>query len=155
METLQKFTKNGNQYVMKRQYGFGLIVVIGMAALTFAGVWFKNSIMIWIFGILTVLCLISIFINQVVIDMSRKEISIKNGLIIPPVQIPISDFVNFELVKIKQYFVTINVSLNLYYLKNGKEKCSGIAQGLTTRSMQNLLNEIQEILNTNEHSGKI
>ncbi|MEL1252976.1 hypothetical protein AAEO57_04250 [Flavobacterium sp. DGU38] len=155
METLQKFTKNGNQYVMKRQYGFGLFVVLGMAAFAFAGVLTKNTTMIWIFGILTVVCLISIFINHVVIDMNQKEILIKNALIIPPVRIPFSDFVNFEVVRTTQYFITINVSLNLYYMKNGKELCSGVAQGLTARSMQNLLNEIQEIINTNEHSGKI
>jgi hypothetical protein len=155
MEVLQKFTKKGNQYVMKRQYGFGLIIVFGMAALAFAGIWLKKPVMIWIFGILTVLCLISLFINHVVLDMNRKVILIKNGLIIPPVQIPLSDFVNFELVRIKQYFVTINVSLNLYYLKNGKEQCTGIAQGFTTRAMQNLLNEIHEIIKTDEHSGKI
>ncbi|MFB9109295.1 hypothetical protein [Flavobacterium gyeonganense] len=155
MEALQKFTKNGNQYVMKRQYGFGLIVVFGMAAFAFAGVLISNTAMIWIFGILTVLCLISVFINHVVIDMGQREILIKNALIIPPVRIPLSDFVNFEVVRTTQYFVTINVSLNLYYMKNGKEQCSGIAQGFTARSMQNLLNEIQEIINTDEHSGKI
>lgn len=155
MEALQKFTKNGNQYVMKRQYGFGLIVVFGMAAFAFAGVLISNSAMIWIFGILTILCLISVFINHVVIDMNQKEILIKNALIIPPVRISLSDFVNFEVVRTTQYFVTINVSLNLYYMKNGKEQCSGVAQGFTSRSMQNLLNEIQEIINTDEHSGKI
>lgn len=155
METLQKFTKNGNQYVMKRQYGFGLIVVFGMAAFAFGGVLISNTAMIWIFGILTILCLISVFINHVVIDMDQKEILIKNALIIPPVRIPLSDFVNFEVVRTTQYFVTINVSLNLYYIKNGKEQCSGVAQGFTARSMQNLLNEIQEIINTDEYSGKI
>jgi hypothetical protein len=155
MEALQKFTKNGNQYVMKRQYGFGLIVVFGMAAFAFAGVLINNTAMIWIFGILTILCLISVFINHVVIDMDQKEILIKNALILPPVRIPLSDFVNFEVVRTTQYFFTINVSLNLYYMKNGKEQCSGIVQGFTARSMQNLLNEIQEIINTDEHSGKI
>lgn len=155
MEALQKFTKKGNQYVMKRQYGFGLFVVLGMAAFAFAGIWMKNTTMIWIFGILTVLCLISIFINHVVIDMNQKEILIKNALIIPLIRIPFSDFVNFEVVRTTQYFVTINVSLNLYYLKNGKEQCCGVAQGLTARSMQNLLNEIEEIIKADEHSGKI
>ena len=155
MEALQKFTKKGNQYVMKRQYGFGLFVVLGMASFAFAGLWMKNTTMIWIFGILTVLCLISIFINHVVIDMNQKEILIKNALIIPPVKIPFSDFVNFEVVRTTQYFVTINVSLNLYYMKNGKELCSGVAQGLTARSMQNLLNEIEEIIRSDEHSEKI
>lgn len=155
MESLHKFTKSGQLYVMKRQYGFSLIVVLGMAAFAFAGVILKNAAMIWIFGILTIICLISVFVNHVEIDMGRKIISIKNGLIIPPVQIPLSDFVNFEVVRTTQYFVTINVSLNLYYMKNGKEQCSGVAQGFTARSMQNLLNEIQEILNTDENSGKI
>lgn len=155
MEPLHKFTKNGQLYAMKRQYGFSLIVVLGMAAFAFAGVILKNAAMIWIFGFLTIICLISVFVNHVEIDMGRKIISIKNGLIIPPVQIPLSDFVNFEVVRTTQYFVTINVSLNLYYMKNGKEQCSGVAQGFTARSMQNLLNEIQEILNTDEHSGKI
>jgi len=155
MEPLHKFTKNGQLYAMKRQYGFSLIVVLGMAAFAFAGVILKNAAMIWIFGFLTIICLISVFVNHVEIDMGRKIISIKNGLIIPPVQIPLSDFVNFEVVRTTQYFVTINVSLNLYYMKNGKEQCSGVAHGFTARSMQNLLNEIQEILNTDEHSGKI
>ena len=73
METLQKFTKKGNQYVMKRQYGFGLIVVFGMAALAFVGIGLKKPVMIWIFGILTLLCLISLFINYVVIDMGDRK----------------------------------------------------------------------------------
>lgn len=153
MAEFKKFTKNGNHYVMKTQYGFGLVVVFGMAAFTVGGIYTKNTAMIWIFGILTVLCLISIWQQTFSIDMDRKEFVIKNGLINKPVQIPLSDFVNFELVKVRQNFITTNVSLNLYYMKDNKEKCTGIAQGFTTRSIQTLINEINEILD--EHSQEI
>ncbi|MBZ4037594.1 hypothetical protein K6T82_22725 [Flavobacterium sp. 17A] len=155
MNEFRKFTKNENQYVMKTQYGFGLVVVAGMAAFTIGGIYIKNTAMIWIFGVLTVLCLISIFQQSFSIDMDRREFVIKNGLINKPVQIPITDFINFELVKVKQNLITTNVSLNLYYRKDNKEKCTGIAQGFTTKSMQILMNEINDIIELNEHSRKI
>ncbi len=155
MTELKKFEKNGNQFVMKRQYGFGLLVVIGMLAFTIGGIYNKNTTMIWIFGILTVLCFISIWSQNFAVDLDKETFIIKNGLINKPMEIPFADFVNFELVKVKQNLITTNVSLNLYYLKNDKEKCIGIAQGFTTRSMQRLINEINEILKLNEHSRKI
>ncbi|WP_289659920.1 hypothetical protein [Flavobacterium panacagri] len=155
MTTLKEFVKDGNQYTMKRQYGFGLLVVGGMLAFTIGGIYYKNTAVIWIFGILTVLCFISIWSQRFVIDLDRNEFIIKNGLINKPVQILFSDFVNFELVKIKHYLITTNVCLNLYYMKNNKEKCTGIAQAFTTRSIQRLINEINEIVKLNEHSRKI
>lgn len=150
MAEFKKFEKVGSQFIMKRQYGFGLVVVIGMLAFAIGGVYYKNTPVIWIFGILTVLCFISIWAQQFIIDMEKKEFIIKNGLINKPLQIPLSNFVNFELVKIKHNFITTNVSLNLYYMKDTKEKCMGIAQGFSTRSMQNLINEINEIIQPNE-----
>lgn len=150
MEELKKFEKVGSQFIMKRQYGFGLVVVIGMLAFTIGGIYYKNTPVIWIFSILTVLCFISIWSQQFIIDMESKEFIIKNGLINKPLQIPLSSFVNFELVKIKHNFITTNVSLNLYYRKDTKEKCMGIAQGFSTRSMQKLINEINEIIQPNE-----
>lgn len=155
MTELTKFEKSGNQFVMKRQYGFGLLVVIGMLAFTIGGIYYKNTAVIWIFGILTILCLISIWAQSFIIDLDKNAFIIKNGLINKPVEIPVADFVNFELVKVKQNLITTNVSLNLYYIKNDKEKCTGIAQGFTTRSMQKLMNEINAILKINEHSRKI
>jgi hypothetical protein len=155
MTELKKFEKSGNQFVMKKQYGFGLLVVIGMLAFTIGGIYYKNTAVIWIFGILTILCFISIWTQSFIIDLDKNAFIIKNGLINKPVEIPVADFVNFELVKVKQNLITTNVSLNLYYIKNEKEKCTGIAQGFTTRSMQKLMNEINAILRINEHSRKI
>jgi hypothetical protein len=149
---LQHFTKNGNQYIMKKQYIFGLIVSFGMAAFAIVGIWINEIIMVWIFGILAVLCFISIWMKHVVIDLDKNEITVKVGLINPVVHIPLKDFLNFELVRITQYLITTNTCLNVYYLKNGEEKAAMIAQGFTKRSMQNLVNEIDEIMRLNEHS---
>ena len=149
---LQHFTKNGNQYIMKKQYIFGLIVSFGMAAFAIVGIWINEIIMVCIFGVLAVLCFISIWIKHVVIDLDKNEITVKVGLINPVVHIPLKDFLNFELVRITQYLITTNTCLNVYYLKNGEEKAAMIAQGFTKRSMQNLVNEIDEIMRFNEHS---
>jgi hypothetical protein len=153
MNELKKFTKEENLYVMKRQYGFSLIVVLAMIAFTIGGIYYKNNAVIGIFGVMSVICFIAIWQEGFSIDLDRNEFRIKNGLINKPVLIPIADFLNFELVKVKHNLITTNVSLNLYYIKENKEKCTGIAQGFTTRSMQNLMNEINEILD--EHSRKI
>lgn len=149
---LKNFTKNGNQYIMKKQYAFGLIVSFGMAAFAIVGIWINEIIMVWIFGILAVLCFISIWMKHVVIDLDKNEITVKVGLINPVVRIPLKDFLNFELVRITQYLITTNTCLNVYYLKNGEEKAAMIAQGFTKKSMQNLVNEIDEIMSLNEHS---
>lgn len=155
MNELKKFEKNGNQFIMKRQYGFGLLVVGGMMAFTIGGIFYKNTAVIWIFGILSILCFISIWSETFVIDLDKEVFVIKNGLINKPVEILLSDFVNFELVKVRHNFITTNVCLNLYYIKNDKEKCTGIAQGFTTKSMQMVINEINIILKSNEHSRAI
>jgi len=143
---LKYFTKSGNQFIMKRDYSFALIISIALAIFAGAGIWIKEMAMFWIFGILSVLSLISIWSKQIIIDLERKEIVVKIGLIGKPFPIPFEDFQNFELVRIKQYLLTTNTSLNIQYLKNGKEKSAMIAQGFTSRSMQNLANEIDEII---------
>ncbi|WP_343615893.1 hypothetical protein [Flavobacterium sp.] len=131
---------------MKRDYSFALVISIALAIFAGAGIWIKEMAMFWIFGILSVLSLISIWSKQIIIDLERKEIIVKIGLIGKPFPIPFEDFQNFELVRIKQYLLTTNTSLNIQYLKNGKEKSAMIAQGFTSRSMQNLANEIDEII---------
>lgn len=155
MAELKKFEKNGNQFIMKRQYGFGLLVLIGMLAFMIGGIYYKNIAVILSFAVLTIICFIAIWAQSFIIDLDKEEFIIKNGLINKPLQIPLANFLNFELVKIKQNFITTNVSLNLYYIKENKQKCTGIAQGFTTRSMQQLINEINEILLLNAHSRKI
>ena len=155
MSEFKKFTKSGNQYIMKKQYSVALVVVLGMAACTYGGIYYKNSTVIWIFGILTILCAISMWTQKFYIDLDENEFVVKYGLINKPVQIPFSAFQNFELVKIRRNLITTNVTLNLYYIKDNKEKCTGIAQGFTTKSMQILVNEINDILQSDDHSRKL
>lgn len=155
MEQLKYFTREGNKYVMKRELGFVLLISLGLAAFAVGGIWINNMSMFWIFGVLSICCIISIWSKQVILDLDTREFIVKVGLIGKPVTIPLKDFQNFELVRMKQLFITINTSLNVNYLKDGKEKSILIAQGFTTRAMQNLANEIDEILNSHEHSGKI
>ena len=155
MKQLKYFTREGNKYVMKRELGFVLLISLGLAAFAVGGIWINNMPMFWIFGVLSICCIISIWSKQVILDLDTREFIVKVGLIGKPVTIPLNDFQNFELVRMKQLFITINTSLNVNYLKVGKEKSILIAQGFTTRAMQNLANEIDEILNSHEHSGKI
>lgn len=42
--------------------------------------------------------------------------------------------------------ITTNASLEVHYLKNGKEKSLMVAQGFSKKGMQKLLNELEEIL---------
>lgn len=155
MKEFKKFTQNGNQYIMKRQYGFGFIIVAGMAAISFTGLWLKEATVALVFAGLAILCFIAVWFEHVSIDMDSKEIITKMGLINKPVHVPLADFINFELVKISYNFIPTNVCLNMYYWKDGKEKCAGIAQGFTTRSIQNVINEIEEIIQADEHSRKV
>lgn len=152
---LKYFTRNGNVFTMKKEYGFGLIIVAGLSAAAVWGYFAHLPDMIWVFGILALLCFLSIFLKKVVIDLNSKEIITKNGLVNPAVHIPLSDFQNFELVRTQQYWVTINTSLNIRYLRNGKEKYAIVAQGFTSKAMQRILNEITEILDEYGDTEKV
>jgi len=155
MKQLKYFTREGNKYVMKRELGFVLLISLGLAAFAVGGIWINNMPMFWIFGVLSICCIISIWSKHVIIDLDTKVIIVKVGLIGKPVPIMLQDFQNFELIRMKHFFITINTSLNINYLKEGKDKSILIAQGFTAKAMQNLANEIDEILDNNEHSGKI
>lgn len=155
MTALKYFTQDRNRYIMKKEYVFGFIVSFGLAAIAIAGIWINELSITWILGILSVLCFISIWLKQVIIDLDKKEFVIKSGLINAPVHIPLKDFQNFELIRTKQYLITINTSLNICYLKNGEEKYAILSQGFTSSKMQNIANEIDEILSSYEYPGKI
>jgi hypothetical protein len=150
MTKLKYFKKDANRYVMKKEYTFGLIVSFGLAGIATAGIWINEPSIAWILGILSVLCFISIWIKDVTIDLDKKEFILKSGLIVPAIRVRLQDFQNFELVRTQQYLITTNTSLNICYLKDGKEKYVILSQGFTTQKMQNIANEIDEILHNHE-----
>ncbi|MFB9079195.1 hypothetical protein ACFFLS_04005 [Flavobacterium procerum] len=155
MLELKKFEKTGNQYVLKKQYGFGFVIVVAMAAVAIGCLWHGKYLIALVFLILTILCAISVLYNSFIIDLDQKQFIVNNGLITKTATIHFSDFVNFELYKIKQNFITTNVSLNMYYLKDNKEKSIEIAQGFLVSSMQKIINEINDILELDGNSRKI
>lgn len=155
MSELKYFTRNGNQYTMKKQLGFNFVVIGGMLGATILGVYIDLPAMSWVCGILTVIVAIALYLKRVVIDMDNRSIFIKSGLIQPGIQIPFNDFVTFQLASIRHYFITTNTSLNLLFMKNGKERSLAIATGFTVKAMQRVLNEIEEIIYPDEHSGRI
>ncbi|WP_394776122.1 hypothetical protein [Flavobacterium sp.] len=155
MTQLKYFTKEGNKYVMKKQYGFGLIVTLLLSGIAIVGIVNNKNGIAWFFGILAVLFLISVLLKHVIIDIDKNEISIKSALIAPAAVIPLNNIQNFELVRVRQYLITTNTYLNIYYRKGEKEKGATVSQGFTAKAMQNLANEIDEILDSNGHTRKI
>ncbi|GEM_PF-646893 len=143
------------KYSLKKKYGFGLVLVIAFLLLAFTGYNIGNTAMIWVGLIIAAICAFALLSKTMVIDMQQKVIIAKNGLINPPVQIALADFENFELEKMQQYFITTNTMLNLYYQKNGKRKSVMIAQGFTSKPMQEIVNELEDIISSHEHSRKI
>ncbi|SKA44317.1 hypothetical protein SAMN04488128_106376 [Chitinophaga eiseniae] len=153
MEQPKYFTREGNVYKMKPQLGFN-IVVIGLAlAFVVLGIYIKSPGVIWIFAACGVIFVLSAFTKSLVIDMDKKEISGRMALIKPVFTIPIAAIQHFELYSVRQNFITTNTTLNMYYLKDGKEKSVSLVQGFTARGIQGVLNDIEEIISTDESKG--
>lgn len=146
MSQLKYFTRHGNLYTMKRRQGFSLIVVIGLIAAAIGGIYAHLPALTWICGVLTILFILAIILRRVVIDMDNNQFFIKSGLLHGGTNIRFEDLVHFQLASVKQNFITINTSLNILYIKDGKEKSLVIAEGFTIRAMQQVLNEIEEIM---------
>ncbi|MCJ8154407.1 hypothetical protein MKJ01_11605 [Chryseobacterium sp. SSA4.19] len=147
METgIRNFRKEGNRYVLKRQYGFTMIIVLGLTVMAWLGYHSDNKAMLWIFGILAALCLLSVFTERMVIDMDQKALFIKRGLIKPEVRIPFSDITNYQLSRLIYIFVPVNTSLNVEYICSDKMMFAIVAQGFSKRAMQSILNDIEEII---------
>ncbi|MBC9909892.1 EbsA family protein [Chitinophaga varians] len=135
---------------MKPQYGFSIFVILLALALAFLGFYIKSPWVMWLFLALAVIFILSAFTKSLVVDMDQKVINVKMALIKPAYTIPIADIQQFELYSLRTNFITTNTTLNVYYLKDGKEKSASLAQGITKRAMQNILNDIEEIIANDE-----
>lgn len=142
----RNFIREGNSYKMKPRTKFALVLLTGLLAFSLFGFFNNLPAMGWTFLIIALIPVITLRVQSLVIDMDRKEIRGKVALIKPGFTIPLQDFLNFELVKTQQAFITTNTTLNIWYLKNGKEKSAMVAQGFSAKSMQHLINDIEEII---------
>lgn len=150
MDQPKNFTREGNLYKMKPQYGFYIFAIALALGLAYLGFYIKSPATLWIFLALAVIFILSALTRSLVVDMDRKEINVKMALIRPTYTIPIADIQHFELYSLKQNLITTNTTLNVYYLKDGKEKSTALAQGFTKRAMQHILNDIEDIIGADE-----
>lgn len=146
MKQYRNFVGHHSQYRMKRRYGFAAVISIGLTLCAIGGYAAELPAVTWIFGILAPLALFSIWAESLVIDTTRKEIVMTKGLIARKVTVPFASILHFEVLKITHYFIPVNTSLNVRYIKDGKEKVAMVGNSITTRAMQNLLNDIEEII---------
>ena len=147
MQSFKHFTAEGNVYKMRPSYFLPIALIIVLPALSlFILREGKYPVVGWLLLAMALLGFAGMITRSLVIDLNTGEIRAKAALLRPAVRIPLSDFQNFELHQLKQGFFTTNTSLNICYLKNGKTKRALIAQGVTTRAMQRILNEIDEII---------
>lgn len=147
MLQLKYFTQEGNQFKMKPQYIFfvlaGFFFFFGIIAMIKAP---DSSAKWWLFAI-AIIVIISISRQSLIIDLDKKEIVIRRGLIGNFKNIAFNDLRGFTIHKLKYMgFITTNVTLLANYNKNGKIKQIALRQGFNTKPIQNTLNDLDEIL---------
>lgn len=145
---MKNFTKDGNVYKLKPQLGMyiPLFVLFGGATLLGFLKIPESSFKWWMLGI-AILMLFSYLTSFLIIDLDKKEINAKSGLLTGTKTLPLSALNGFTIHKLKQMgFITTNVTLLANYTKNGKEKEMGLIQSFFTGPIQSILNDIDEIL---------
>lgn len=145
------FKRVGNTFIMKRQYGFATVVVLGLSLLAISGIISDNLTLFYICGFLAVLCAISVFTEKLEINLDHHTIVIKRGLIAPADTIKKVDIRTFELSRLIYIFIPVNTSLNMIYATENQQKVKMVAQGFSSKTMQSILNEIEEILEEGEN----
>lgn len=150
---MKNFIKEGNQYKLKPQLGVS-IPLIG-AFLVFAIFGFiklpESSFKWWMLGVVVIL-IISFLRAFFIIDMNKKEVRSRKGLLGTTITIPVDKLQGFTIHKLKQYgIIPINVSLHARYInEKGKNKEAALVQSFFTRPIQSIMNDIDEILD-DEH----
>jgi hypothetical protein len=144
------FTEQGNQYVMKKRYGFALVISIIFALCGIGGYVAHLPAVMWGAAALVIVFLVSVARESVLIDLAKQEIVTTKGLFARKTIIPLAGIQHFEMVRMTHTLITVSTSLNAWYIQDGREKVAMVSNGITRRAMQNLLNEIEEII---KHAG--
>jgi len=151
---MKYFVKNGNEYKMKTPWGLYSPIVGGFALMTILSfVKAPESSLFWWLLAMTIFLIISFLRRCFIIDLDKKHIKVRQGLFGIGDTILIDNQEGFTVHEMKQLFITTNVSLMARYVNNkGKYREIQLAQGISKKMIQNLLNEVEEIL-SNEHQG--
>jgi hypothetical protein len=150
MKGYSYFTQQGNRYVMKKRYGFALVISIIFALCAIGGYVARLPGVMWGAAALGILFLVSIARESVVIDLAQREIVLTKGLLARKTIVPLAGLQHFEMVRMTHTLITVSTSLNAWYIQDSQDKVALISNGITRRAMQNVLNEIEEIL---KHAG--
>lgn len=145
------FTNESGVYKFKAQTLFKFIICFLLFGLVIAGWLLKATVISWLFGILLIMVVITIFVDKFEIDTNRKIINVKQGIMMQGGEVSFERIINFEMLTTTTNFIRSSVQLNLYYFNDkGKEKVVKVAVGMSKKHMQNILNEIDEILENDE-----
>jgi len=146
---MKNFERNGNEYKMKPQLGtyvpliaiFSIMTLVGFIKMP------ESSFKWWMLGVVVIL-MISLLRAYFIIDMDRREMRVRKGLLGKEVTVPLESLQGFTIHKLKQYgLITVSVSLHARYLnEEGKEKKVQLAQHYFTKPIQRICNEIDEII---------
>lgn len=144
---LQKFTQEGSIYTLKKYLTFKIIILVGTSVMVAIGWKADMPFLTWLFGILTVLNLITMLTDKLTIDTQSKVIKARMGIYMQYFEIPFDKIINFEVFTMTINFIRSGVYLNVYHENTkGKEKVKKLAQSMSKKYIQEVLNEIDEIL---------
>lgn len=146
---MKNFEQNGNEYKLKFQSGtyvpligiFAVLAIVGFIKIP------ESSFKWWMLGVVVIL-VISLLRSYLIIDMGRREIRARKGLLGKEVILPLEKLEGFTIHRLKQYgLITINVSLLARYRDaKGKDKELQLAQAYFTKPIQSILNDVDEII---------
>jgi len=144
---LKHFNQQGRLYTMKRQYGFGILLISGLLLLAFGAYFVGHFGFMSVMLVLGILCFLALAAKKMIIDMDERMLYAKVGLAKPPIKISIDNIKRLELFTMSNNFFKTNVILSAYYLdENNNEKSIQIAQSFTVNTIQSILNEMEEII---------
>ncbi|PZP45707.1 MAG: hypothetical protein DI598_12965 [Pseudopedobacter saltans] len=144
---MKYFEQQGSVYVKKKNYTFPVILCIILLVVAFWGFKSESMGVFWVFIILTAIFIASAMTQKLIVDVSSQTVEAKFGLIKPLAKVSFADIQTFEVLTTSVNFIRSSVYLNMYYMKNGKEKCVAIAQSYSKKNIQDVYNELQDILN--------
>ncbi len=146
---MKNFDRNGNEYKMKHQLGTYVPLVAIFSIMTLVGFikMPESPFKWWMLGVVVIL-MISLLRAYFIIDMDRREMRVRKGLLGKEVTVPLESLQRFTIHKLKQYgLITVSVSLHVRYRnEDGKEKKVQLAQHYFTKPIQRICNEIDEII---------
>ena len=156
MDQLEYFTKESGTYKFKPKIAFKIIMSILLLGVVIAGYTTKVPAFSWLFGILLVMIVVTIFTDKFEIDTNRKMIVLRQGIYMQSRSVPFDKIVGFEMFTTSVNLVRSSVALNLYYEnEKGKEKVIKVAQSMSKKHIQKIMNEVDDILEHNGYQTKI